>query len=69
MEKTGLVKLMRGYLENALASLAAGDRAMFHYNAGGADAISVILDELFILDDEYMDEHIQNMLDIIDENW
>ena len=69
MSKAELIARMTNYLEDACECLTAGDRSMFHYHAGRADAISEILDELFIWDDEYMDEHIQNMLDIIDENW
>lgn len=69
MSKAELIARMTNYLEVSCECLTAGDRSMFHYHAGRADAISEILDELFICDDEYMDEHIQNMLDIIDENW
>ena len=69
MGKAELIERMTNYLEVACECLTVGDRSMFHYHAGRADAISEILDDLFIWDDEYMDEHIQNMLDIIDENW
>ena len=69
MSKAELIKGMTEYLENACACLAIGDRKMFYYNAGRADAIENMLDDLFIWDVEYADEHIQNMLDIIDENW
>lgn len=69
MSKAELIARMKNCLELACECLTAGERSNFHYHAGRADAISEILDELFIWDDEYMDEHIQNMLDIIDENW
>ena len=69
MSKAELIKRMTEHLENACACLATGDRKMFYYNAGRAEAIKNILDNLFIWDVEYADEHIQNMLDIIDENW
>ena len=69
MSQAELIARMTNYLEVACECLRVGDRSMFHYHAGRADAISEILDELFIWDDEYMDEHVQNMLDIIDENW
>ena len=69
MSKEELIVRLTGCLESACACLADGERSNFQYHVGRADAIAEILDELFIWDDEYMDEHIQNMLDIIDENW
>ena len=74
MSKAELIARMTNHLEDACDCLTAGDRSMFHYHAGRADAISEILDDLFIWDDEYRDdeyrdEHIQNMLDIIEKNW
>ena len=68
MSKTELIVRMTDYLEDACACLAIGEREMFYYHAGKAKAIECILDDMFIGDDEYMDEHIQNMLDIIDEH-
>lgn len=69
MSKAELIVRLTNYLEVACECLTVGDRSTFHYYVGRADAISQILDDLFIWYDEYMDEHIQNMLDIIDENW
>lgn len=69
MSKAELIARMTDYLEDACAYLATGERKMFYYSAGRANAIERMLDDLFIWDDEYMGEHIQNMLDIIDENW
>ena len=69
MSKAELIARMTDYLESACACLDVGDRKMFHFNAGKAEAICDMLDDLFIWDVEYADEHIQNMLDIIDENW
>ena len=69
MSKAELIKRITEYLENACAYLATGDRKLFYYNAGKANAIENMLDDLFKWDVEYADEHIQNMLDIIDENW
>lgn len=69
MSKAELIARMTNYLEAACEWLKVGDRSMFHYNAGRADAIYEILNALFMWDDEYINEHIQNMLDIIDENW
>ena len=63
MSKFELIARMTDYLEDACAYLATGELKMFYYSAGKANAIE------HMLDDEYMDEHIQNMLDIIDENW
>ena len=65
MSKAELIARMTDYLEDAFAYLATGERKMFYYSAGRANAIERMLDDLFIWDDE----HIQNMLDIIDENW
>ena len=69
MSKEELIARVTNHLEDACEYLTAGDRSMFHYHAGRADAILEILDDLFIRDDEYMDEHIRNMLDFIGENW
>ena len=69
MSKAELIRRMTEYLENARAYIAIGDRKLFYYNAGKANAIENMLDDMFIWYVEYADEHIQNMLDIIDENW
>ena len=60
---------MTEHLENACDCLATGDRKMFYFNVGKANAIENMLDDLFIWDAEYADVHIQNMLNFIDENW
>lgn len=69
MSKAELIARMTGYLEDACAYLTTGERKMFYYSAGRANAIGRMIDELFTWDDECMDEHIQNMLDIILEKW
>ena len=69
MSKAELIRRMTEYLENVCAYLAIGDRKLFYYNAGKANAIENMLDDMFNWYVEYADEHIQNMLDIIDENW
>ena len=69
MSKAELIVRMTEYLESACACLAVGDRKMFYFNAGKAEAIDNMLGDLFLWDVEDAAEHIHNMLDIIDENW
>lgn len=69
MSKDELIVRMTGYLEDACAYLATGEWKMFYYSAGRANAIGSMLYDMFEWDDECMDEHMHNMLDIIFENW
>lgn len=67
--KNELINTMTSYLENACAYLTTGEKQLFHYNAGKADALRTILEEHYGWDERSATEHIKNMWDIIDENW
>ena len=69
MSKAELIARMTDYLKDACDCVAVGDRKMFYYNAGKAEAIYHMLWDMFRWDIKFCDEHIQNMLDIILENW
>lgn len=67
--KTELIRDMTAYLENACAYHAIGEKALFHYNAGKAEAIRIILEDYFSVFECDYSEHIQNMLEIMDEEF
>lgn len=67
--KQELIRKMVDYLENMCAYLATGNKQLFHYNAGKADAIREILEESYGWDERHATEHIKAMWDIADENW
>lgn len=67
--KNELIESMEKYLENMCAYLATGNKQLFYYNAGKADAIREILEERYNWDERNASEHIKNMWDIADENW
>lgn len=69
MNKNELIEKMTHHLENMCAYHATGNTQLFHYNAGRADSIREILEEVYGWDERYADEHIKNMWDIMDENW
>ena len=60
---------MEKYLENMCAYHATGNKDLFRYYAGKADACRDILEELFSFDERYASEHIKAMWEIMDENW
>lgn len=64
-----LYKDMESHLENMCAYLATGEKNLFRYYAGKADACRELLENLFNFDERYASEHIKNMWEIMDENW
>ena len=64
-----LYEEMTRYLENMCAYLATGEKDLFRYYAGKADACRDLLEEHYNFDERYASEHIKAMWDIMDENW
>ena len=64
-----IYKKMEDYLENMCAYHATGNKELFRYYAGKADACKDILEEVFSFDEEKASEHIKAMWDIMEENW
>jgi len=64
-----IYKEMEIYLETMCAYHATGNRELFRYYAGKADACRDILEEVYRFDERYASEHIRNMWEIMDENW
>lgn len=64
-----LYEEMEKHLENMCAYLATGNKQLFHYYAGKADALRDILEEVFNFDERYASNHVKAMWDIMDENW
>lgn len=60
---------MTKYLETMCAYLATGNKDLFRCYAGKADACRSILEEYFSFEEEYADEHVKAMWDIMNENW
>lgn len=60
---------MEQHLENMCAYLATGNKDLFRYYAGKADALRDLLENHFGFDERYASEHIKAMWDIMDENW
>lgn len=60
---------MTKYLESMCAYLATGEKDLFRYYAGKADACRELLEEIYCFDERHADEHVRNMWDIMDENW
>lgn len=67
--KNYLIKKMETYLENMCGELAIGNKDLFRYYAGKADALRDVLEEQFGLNEHTVNEHIKAMWDIMDENW
>ena len=64
-----LYENMESHLENMCAYLATGEKNLFRYYAGKADARRELLENLFKFDERYASKHIKNMWEIMDENW
>lgn len=60
---------MTKHLEDTCAYLTTGEKDLFKYCAGKADACRTLLKEIYYFDERYADEHVKAMWDIIDENW
>lgn len=67
--KNTIIDTMTHDLENTCAYLATGEKDLFRYSAGKADALRELLEEFYNWDERYATEHVKNMWDIIDENW
>lgn len=64
-----LYEEMTKYLETMCAYHATGDKTLFRYYAGKADACKELMEELFCFIEEGADEHVKAMWEIMDENW
>lgn len=64
-----LYEEMTKYLETMCAYHATGEKDLFRYYAGQADACKELLEEIYTFDERYADEHVKAMWDIVDENW
>lgn len=67
--RKNLYEEMEKNLENMCAYHATGDKDLFIYYAGKANACRDLLEEHFNFDERHASEHIKNMWDIMDENW
>ena len=67
--KIDLIRMMTQALENACAYHATGEKELFHYSAGKAESVRIILEDYFEYDSSCYSEHIVNMFEIIDEEW
>lgn len=67
--KLDLIRMLTQALENACAYHATGEKQLFHYSAGKAESLRIILEDYFDYDSGSYSEHIRNMFDIIDEDW
>lgn len=64
-----IIDTMKNYLENACAYLATGEKQLFYYSAGKADALREHLEKFYSWDERHASEHVKDMWDIIDKNW
>lgn len=68
--KLDLIRRLNRYLEDACAYKATRDKAMFDISSGRADAIRDILEEYFDFYESDYNEHLQNMIEIVEyEGW
>ena len=67
--KNELIKTMTSHLENMCGELALGNKELFYYYAGKADAIRDILEERYNWSEHEASKHIKDMWDIMDDNW
>ena len=67
--KLDLFRMLTQALENACAYHATGEKQLFHYSAGKAESLRIILEDYFDFDSSSYSEHIVNMFEIIDSEW
>lgn len=67
MNKKYLVDKLTAYLEDMCAYHAIGNVQLSQYSAGRADAIRTVLEDFYDWDERNANEHIKNMIEIMEE--